>query len=72
MDKTGNPTYIRLPLSLEVATEVLAQKEGRTKNQMIIHLISLGLHIKEFRIENYCTTNFFTDERQNCKENKKT
>lgn len=72
MDKTGNPTYIRLPLSLEAKIEELSKIEGRTKNQMIIHLLSIGLHIKDFRIDQYCSNNFFSEEGQNCTGNKKT
>jgi hypothetical protein len=68
MDKTGNPTYLRLPRSLEAKIDELARAEGRTKNQMIIHLLSLGVHTKSFRIDDYCSTNFFCDERQSCKE----
>ena len=68
MDKKGNANYLRLPLALEAVVEELAHAEGRTKNEMIVHLLSLGVHIKKFKIESYCSTNFFDLEGHNCKE----
>ena len=41
MDKTGDPSYIRLPTKLELLIIEQADKEGRNKNQMIIHLIAI-------------------------------
>lgn len=67
MDKKGNPVYLRLPLSLDALIEKQSRKEGRGKNEMIIHLISRGLHLSNFDVEQYCT-NFFDHEGQNCKE----
>jgi hypothetical protein len=67
MDKKGNPTYLRLPLSLEAAVQTQSLKEGRSKNEMIIHLIARGLHFSSFNIEDYCTL-FFDLEGQNCRE----
>ena len=67
MDKRGDPTYIRLPLKIDSLVEELARKEGRGKNDMIIHLIARGLHLSIFDVEQYCT-NFFDQEGQNGKE----
>ncbi len=71
MDKKGNATYLRLPLSLESMIENQARKEGRSKNEMIVHLIARGLYFEsvrnDFDIENF-TTNFFYSEGQNGKE----
>ncbi len=66
MDKTGNANYIRLPLRLAELVEKLARKEGRTKNEMIKHLISRGLHFSSYNVEEY-TTIFFDLEGQNCR-----
>lgn len=67
MDKKGNPIYLRLPLSLDCFIEKQAHKEGRSKNEMIVHLIARGLHQSCFDIQDYCT-NFFNLEGQNGKE----
>lgn len=67
MDKRGDPTYLRLPISLNALIEKQAQKEGRSKNEMIIHLIARGLHQSFFDVEQYCT-NFFDLEANNGKE----
>jgi len=67
MDKKGNPVYLRLPLSLDSLIEKQSRKEGRGKNEMIIHLIARGLHLSIFDVEQYCT-NFFDQEGQNGKE----
>ncbi len=67
MDKKGNPVYLRLPLTLDSLIEKQARKEGRGKNEMIVHLIARGLHISCFDVEQYCT-NFSDLEGQNCKE----
>lgn len=67
MDKKGNPVYLRLPLSLDALIEKQARREGRGKNEMLIHLIARGLHFSHFDPEQYCT-NFFELEGQNCKE----
>lgn len=48
MDKRGNPNYLRLPLTLEAAIEKLSRKEGRSKNDMIVRLISIGVHALSF------------------------
>ena len=67
MDKKGNPVYLRLPLSLDALIEKQARKEGRGKNEMIVHLLARGLHQSTFDVEQYCT-NFFDLEGQNGKE----
>ncbi len=67
MDKRGNATYLRLPLSLEDQIDKQSRREGRSKNEMIIHLIARGIHFSRFSVEDYCT-NFFESEGQNCKE----
>ena len=67
MDKKGNATYLRLPLSLDALIEKQARKEGRGKNEMIVHLLARGLHFSHFDVEQYCT-NFFDLEGQNGKE----
>ena len=65
MDKKGNPNYLRLPLKLEASIEEQAKKEGRGKNEMIMHLIARGLHLSNFEIADYC--NSFEE----CKGNKR-
>jgi hypothetical protein len=67
MDKTGDPSYIRLPAKLELLIIEQADKEGRNKNQMIIHLIARGLHLTNYRLADYCSS-FFNLEGQNCHE----
>ena len=67
MDKKGHPVYLRLPLSLDALIEKQSRKEGRGKNEMIVHLIARGLHISHFDVEQYCS-NFFDLEGQNCIE----
>ncbi len=67
MDKTGDPSYIRLPAKLELLIIEQADKEGRNKNQMIIHLIARGLHHTNYRLQEYCTS-FYDSEGQNCHE----
>jgi hypothetical protein len=68
MDKKGNATYLRLPLSLESMIENQARKEGRSKNEMIVHLIARGLYFEKmkngFDVEDF-TSNFFFCEGQN-------
>lgn len=61
MDKKGNPIYLRLPLKLETLIEEQAKKEGRSKNEMVIHLIARGLHQSNFLIDQYC--NSFDDNQ---------
>jgi len=68
MDKRGDPTYIRLPLKIDSLVEELARKEGRGKNDMIIHLIARGIHFSSYETEKYFMLNFFDLEGQNCKE----
>ncbi len=67
MDKKGNAVYLRLPLSLDALIEKQARKEGRGKNEMIVHLLARGLHQSIFDVEQYCT-NFFDLEGQNGRE----
>ncbi len=67
MDKTGNANYIRLPLRLQDLIEKRARKEGRSKNEMIKHLIARGLHFSSFDVEDY-TNLFFDSEGKNCQE----
>jgi len=67
MDKKGNPIYLRLPLTLDSLIEKQAKKEGRNKNEMIVHLIARGLHQSIFDVEEY-TSNFFEHEGQFCRE----
>ena len=63
MDKKGNPIYLRLPLKLEALIEEQAKKEGRSKNEMVIHLLARGLHQSNFLIAQYC--NSFDDVQGN-------
>jgi hypothetical protein len=67
MDKKGDPIYLRIPLTLDALVEKQARKEGRSKNEMIIHLIARGIHLSDFDVEQY-TSNFFELEGQNCRE----
>ncbi len=68
MDKRADPTYIRLPLKIDSLIEDLARKEGRSKNEMIIHLIARGIHLTSYDVEKYLILNFFDLQGQNCKE----
>lgn len=68
MDKKGDPTYIRLPLKIDSLVEEFARKEGRSKNEMIIHLITRGIHLTSYDVEKYSLLNFFDLQGQNCKE----
>jgi hypothetical protein len=63
LDKKGNPIYLRLPLKLEALIEEQAKKEGRSKNEMVIHLVARGLHQSNFLIDHYC--NSFDDIQAN-------
>lgn len=56
MDKRADASYIRLPLKIDSLVEDLARKEGRGKNEMIIHLIARGIHLSSFNIQEYSFT----------------
>jgi hypothetical protein len=55
-------------LKIDSLVEEFARKEGRSKNEMIIHLITRGIHLTSYDVEKYSLLNFFDLQGQNCKE----
>ena len=50
-------------MKLELLIDEQAKREGRSKNEMVIHLIARGLHQSNFLIDHYC--NSFDDDQGN-------
>ncbi len=68
MDKRADASYIRLPLKIDSLVEDLARKEGRGKNEMLIHLIARGIHLSSFNIQDYSFTDFQETQGHNRNE----
>lgn len=66
-EKKGGPQYTRFPLSMESEIERLAEDEGRSKAEMVKVLVAIGLHIKRFRIREYCTA-LVESEENSCSD----